>query len=211
MTPSTQDLAKLNRYHYKYDKYSNEDATRRINNKLKNSGYTLTKGKRGIAQYKHDSGFNVISVKGTDIKNHKDIISDVKLGLGMSKYDNQFKSRRNKIKDILKENKEDTYLTGHSLGASIITSSMSKSKSIRDNVKGVHNFNTGYSPMFNKELQKNLNTDDKKILNKKITHHHIKTDIISKSLTDNAVGKVKEYEKVSDNPITNHSISSFEN
>ena len=212
MPPSTQDLARLNRYHYKYDKYSNEDASRRIQNKLKGSGYTLVRGKRGIAEYNHDSGFKVISVKGTDIKNHKDIISDVKLGLGMSKYDNQFKSRRNKIKDILKENKgQDSYLTGHSLGASIITSSMSKSKSIRDNVKGVHNFNTGYSAMFNKELKKDLNTEDKKILNKKITHHHRTDDIISKSLTDDAVGKVKQYEKVSDNPITNHSINHFEN
>ena len=78
MTPTPQDLARLNKLHYKYDKYSNEDATRKINNKLKNSGYTLTRGKRGIAQYKHDSGFNVISVKGTDIKNHKDIIGKKK-------------------------------------------------------------------------------------------------------------------------------------
>ena len=208
--PSSNDLARLTKYHYKIDKYDKNIAKEKINNRLKGSGYELHKIKRGIAHYKHADGHNVISVKGTDIKNHKDIISDIKLGLGLSKYDNQFKSRRNSIKNIMKSNKGDTYLTGHSLGSSIITSSMSKSKSIRDNVKEAHGFNTGYSSIFNKELQSGMKPEDKKILKKKLTHHHIKGDIISKSLTDDAVGNVKQYESVSKNPIKNHSISSFE-
>jgi len=208
---STSNLAKLNKLHYKIDKYNKTEATERINNRLKGTGYKLHKIKRGIAQYKHDDGHNVISVKGTNIKNYKDIMSDISLGLGLSKYDSQFKSRRNKIKDILRENKgQENYLTGHSLGSSILTSSMVKSKSIRDNIKEAHGFNTGYSGLFNKELQKGLEGDEKKILKKKLTHHHTKGDILSHSLTDDAVGEVKIYNTEAKTPIKIHSLDNFE-
>jgi hypothetical protein len=138
-------------------------------------------------------------------------MSDIKLGLGLSKYDNQFKNRTNKIKNILRDTKGDVnYLTGHSLGSSIISSAMTKSKSIRDNIKEAHGFNTGYTGLFNKELKKYLTPNDKKVIKKKLTHHHIKGDVISKSLTDDSLGKVIEYDSDANNSLTQkHSLKSF--
>ena len=40
---------------------------------------------------------NVISVKGTNVYNVKDLISDVQLGLGVQSSDKQFKDRRKGI------------------------------------------------------------------------------------------------------------------
>jgi hypothetical protein len=210
---SPKELAKLNKYHYKVDKYGKDEAIERINNKLKGSNYKLEKLSRGVAHYKHTDGHNVISVKGTDLKNKKDIFSDIRLGLGLSKYDRQFKNRQNKIKNILREtNKGDiNYLTGHSLGSSIITSAMTKSKSIRDNIKEAHGFNTGYTGLFNKELKKDLKPSDKKIIKKKLTHHHIKGDVISESLKDDSLGKVIEHDSPDSISLRQkHSLNSFQ-
>jgi predicted alpha/beta-fold hydrolase len=105
-----------------------------------------------------------VNVKGTDITNKKDILSDIKLGLGLSKHDKQFSSRRKQIKDHMKnEDPNSVTLVGHSLGGSIVTSAMAKSKSIRENVKSAEVFNTGYTKEFGKELSKgNLRNFNKK-------------------------------------------------
>jgi hypothetical protein len=208
--PSSNDLAKLTQLHYLVDKHGKKKATKKINKKLEGTGYEVSKLKRGVAHYKHEDGHNVISVKGTDVKQKKDLVSDIKLGVGFSNSDKQFKHRRNQIKDIIKSNEGDNYLTGHSLGGSIATAGMVKSKSIRDNVKEAHLFNTGYTKSFHDELSSGLKKTDKQELKDKLTHHRTKGDVISNALGSNHIGKVKTYKQESKtNPLSNHSLESI--
>ena len=208
--PDSNDLAKLTQLHYLVDKHGKKKAIKKINKKLDGTGYTVSKLKRGVANYKHEDGYNVISVKGTDVKQKKDLISDIKLGLGFSNSDKQFKQRRNDIKNIIKTNEGDNYLTGHSLGASISTSAMVKSKSIRDNIKKADVFNTGYTKAFHDEMSSGLTKSDKKEIKKKLTHHRTKGDVISNALASNNIGEVKTYKQESKtNPLANHSLESI--
>ena len=125
----TKDLAKLSQLHYKVDKYGKKKATKRINKKLEGTDYKLESLKRGVAIYRHKDGTSVLNSKGTDITNSKDILSDIKLGLGLAKHDQQFKNRTKQIKAHLKkEEPESVTLTGHSLGASTITHAMAGNK-----------------------------------------------------------------------------------
>ena len=208
--PTSNDLAKLTQLHYLVDKHGKKKATKKINKKLDGTGYEVTKLKRGVASFKHDDGHNVISVKGTDISQKKDLMSDLKLGLGISNSDKQFKHRRNEIKDVIKQTDGDNYLTGHSLGGSIATSAMVKSKSIRDNVKEAHLFNTGYTKAFHDEMSTGLKKTDKKELKDKVTHHRTKSDVISNALGSHHIGKVETYKQESStNPLANHSLDSI--
>ena len=204
------DMAKLNSIHYLVDKHGTKKGISKINKKLEGTNYELDKLKRGVASFKNKTdGHHVITVKGTDITNKKDLISDIKLGLGFSKHDKQFKHRTNVIKNIYKETEGDKYLTGHSLGASVITSAMAKSKSIRDNTKKAVGFNTGYTKAFHDEISKDLSKDDKKELNQKVEHHHVLSDVISTGLTKQRIGKLKKYDVDSINPLKLHSLESI--
>lgn len=207
---ATSDLAKLNKIHYLVDKYgTGKKGARKISNKLEGTGYELDRLKRGVASFKSiDNGHTVVTVKGTDIKNKRDLISDIKLGLGFSKHDRQFQNRKKIIKEIYKDSDGDKYLTGHSLGGSIVSSAMAKSKSIRDNTKKAETFNPGYTAAFHNELSKNLNKPIKKELNDKLIHHHIKKDIVSTSLTNQHIGKLKKYSVDSSNPLVKHGLDS---
>ena len=211
--PTTSDLAYMTQLHYLVDKYDNDKATRKINRKLAKHGlkdYSVESLNRGILHYKNKiDNSNVISVKGTNPLNVKDLMSDVKLGLGFSKHDKQFRDRKNEIKRIYKSSTGDNYLTGHSLGGSIATNAMVRSKSIRDNTKHTEVFNTGYTPLFHAELTKGLTKEDKKQLNKKIIQNHTKLDIISESLNAGSIGKVKKIGVASVNPLTLHSLENF--
>ena len=84
-------------------------------------------------------------------------------------------------------------LTGHSLGASIATSALAKSKSIHDIVSRQE---LGHTKEFNEGLSKSLSKDDKKVLKEKLTHHHTKNGVISTALTDReAIGRVKKMKR----------------
>ena len=206
----TKDLAKLSQLHYKVDKYGKKKATKRINKKLEGTDYTLESLKRGVAIYRHKDGTSVLNSKGTDITNTKDLLSDIKLGLGLAKHDQQFKNRTKQIKSHLKkEPPESVTLIGHSLGGSTVTHAMAKSKSIRDNVKRAEVFNTGHTKLFNKELASGLKSDDKSLLKKKLTHHHVISDPISTSLTGRGtIGRVKKYE-AEGSALEKHSLDNF--
>lgn len=208
---SIEDLAKLNSIHYLVDKHgSGKKGLKKINQKLESSNYSIDKLKRGVASFKSkDGSHSVITVKGTDIKNKKDLISDIKLGLGFSKHDKQFKNRTKQIKDIYKTTEGDKYLSGHSLGSSILTSAMAKSKSIRDNTTKAVGFNTGYTKAFHNELSNNLTKADKKELNKKLEHHHVISDVISTELTNQRIGKLKKYAVKSVNPLVKHGLDTI--
>lgn len=211
--PTTSDLAYMTQLHYLVDKFDKNKATRKINRKLVKHGlsdYSVQSLDRGILHYKNKvDNSNVISVKGTNPLNVLDLMSDVKLGLGFSKHDKQFRDRKNEIKRIYKNNDGQNYLASHSLGSSIVTNAMVRSKSIRDNTTRAENFNSGYTPLFHSELSKNLTKQDKKELNKKIIHNQVRGDIISESLKLNSIGKVKTIGVASVNPLALHSLENF--
>ena len=175
--------ADLNKLHYKSQRRDDPEAFMR--KRLAGSDFELKSVKRGIAQFKHGDGSTHVAVKGTDPRNIKDLISDVKLGLGFGGTDKQFKRRRNQLKDIARETDGPLYLTGHSMGSSIVT---------------------GYTSAFHKEVSQGLTPTDKAQLKKKITHHHVKLDPLSTALTFGAVGKVKTYDG---ERIDKHTIDNF--
>jgi len=206
-------LPKLNKLHYLIDRSkTKEQAEKKIRNELKNTDNELVKLQRGVAHYKNNkTGENTIAIKGTDKTNIKDLISDVKLGLGLSSNDKQFKKRKNDIKRILKENPNDEFtLTGHSLGSSVGLMAM-KNKGIRDRISNAQLYNTGYTPAFHKEMIQGLTKDDLKEMKNKITHHHVIGDPISSYLLKERVGELKKYnsENKLTEPLKNHSLDNF--
>jgi len=204
MTTRKVSSADLNKLHYKSQRRKDPDAYMR--KKLAGSDFEVKSVKRGVAQFKHSDGSTHVAVKGTDPRNIKDLISDVKLGLGFGGTDKQFKRRRNQLKDIARAAEGPLYLTGHSLGSSIITKAMSTSKGSRDKVTKADLYNTGYTSAFHKEVSQGLTPSDKAQLKKKITHHHVKSDPLSTALTFGAVGKVKTYDV---DGLDKHTIDNF--
>ena len=196
MPPSKQTLAKLNKLHYKMSDGSDKDKQKAIK-KADKLGYEVVSHKRGVAHFKSKDEadkHHAVTIKGTNPSFKRDLMSDIHLAIGKSSSDKQFKKRTNEIKKIYSgiDNNEDKVLSGHSLGASIAAHAMVKSKSIRDNTKSAHLFNTGMTPAFNAELQKDLKKEDKKELKSKVTQYHVKNDPISAALTiGTQVGKVK--------------------
>ena len=132
---------------------------------------------------------NVISIKGTDKYNPRDLISDVKLGLGIQSSDKQFKERRKQVKDIYRNHNGDKFITGQSLGSSIAIDMLSKSKSTLENTKKAMLFNTRYTSAFHNSIKPHKDT--KKQMKEKIIHNHTKGDIISTALTDKRHGTLK--------------------
>jgi hypothetical protein len=209
--PTKSTLAKLNKLHYKISDGSEKDKKKALK-KVDKIGYEVVSHKRGVAHFKsknEDDRHNVVAVKGTDPTNKQDLMSDLHLAIGQASTDKQFKNRKKQIKKIYSsiDDKEDKHLTGHSLGSSVITHTLAKSKSVRDNTKTAHAFNTGMTPSFNKELQKDLSKQDKKDLKAKLVHHHVKGDPISAALTvGGQIGRVKTTKQTAASPhsLDNH-------
>ena len=190
---------------------SEKDPEAYVREQLKGSDYELQKLNRGVAHYKRISdGSHHVSIKGTDPSKFKDLLSDARLAVGLGGIDKQFKRRTNQVKEIYRNNPEgDKYIVGHSLGGSIGTHMMAKSKGIRGATKQADFYNTGYSPAFHNELRSGLSKDDKKELKSKITHHTILGDVVSSSLLQKAIGKIKPYKIKSGDLLKKHAVSSF--
>jgi hypothetical protein len=207
--PKKIEPVDLTRLHYSVK--TEKDPAAYVREQLKGSDYQLENLNRGVAHYKRISdGSHHVSIKGTDPNMFKDLVSDFKLGVGLGGTDKQFKRRTNQVKEIYRNNPEgDKYIVGHSLGGSIGTHMMAKSKGIRAATKQADFFNTGYTPSFHNELRSGLSKDDKKEIKSKVTHHHILGDVVSSSLLQKAIGKVKPYKIKSGDPLKKHAVSSF--
>ena len=193
--PTKATQAKLNKLHYRMAQGTKKEKAKAVA-KADKMGYAVESSKRGVAHFKSkgEDGHHVVTIKGTDPSNKKDLLSDLKLAVGLSRTDKQFKNRTKQVKKIYAgiDDDGDKMLTGHSLGGSLVSSMMAKSKSIRDNTTKATTFNAGSTMAFNKEISKDLTKEDKKELKKKLLHHHVKGDVISASLTMGPqVGKVK--------------------
>ena len=208
--PTKAIYAKLNKLHYKIADGTKKDKMNAIK-KADKLGYNIESAKRGVAHFKsldNNDLHHVVTVKGTNPRNTKDLMSDIHLAIGKSSSDKQFKRRTNEIKKIYSgiDNNETKYLTGHSLGGSIVTHAMAKSKSIRDNTAKAVTFNPGYTPAFHAEVSKDLKSADKKELKNKLVHNHQTGDLISGALALKSVGKVAVQKKVS---LSAHSLDNF--
>tara|TARA_R110002167_G_scaffold79357_1_gene219039 strand:+ start:4273 stop:4938 length:666 start_codon:yes stop_codon:yes gene_type:complete len=206
--PTDKTFARLNKLHYKISDGDKKTQAKALA-KVDKIGYDIQSSSRGVAHFKSkgEDAHHVVTVKGTDPTNKKDLMSDIHLAIGKSGSDKQFKKRTKDIKKIYAGiGDEEKHLTGHSLGGSIVSHAMVKSKSIRDNTKHAHTYNAGYTPAFHNELSKGLTKDDKRELKTKLKHNHNKGDPISAALTINAVGKVSTTSGTAASP---HSLDNF--
>lgn len=209
------DSAKITQAHYRYQVGLNKERQdKEVQKKLKNIGYNLDKKNTDKDVLTATKGNNVhISFTGTNINSPRDILSDVALATGVQKYNPQFKQRRQKTRQIMREYGDDKEytLSGHSLGGSIALDMMSRSKSIRDRVKTVHAFNPGYTLPFHNSI-KPTDKKIKKELNNKINIHRVKQDIVSAyANNDTAFGNLFEYKHPDkdSNLLQKHSLDSF--
>ena len=204
--PTDKELAKLSKLHYRLVS-DDPRAQKRAYKKLDKIGYEPVNVQRGISHFRSKDPndiHSVISLKGTTLPNKKDIMSDLKLAFGMEGNDQQFKNRTKQIKRIYQETPESKYITSHSLGSSIATYALATSPSILENTKRAVSFNPGYTSFFHKSISKDPKVV--KAVNKKLTHYHARSDPISSSVTDKAVGRVKIVEPKLNDP---HTINNF--
>lgn len=181
---------------YLYQDLPEEKAHRRATKKLKKIGYDLDRENTNKDVLTAVKGNNVhINFSGTDISNPRDIISDAALAVGVQRANPQFTARRRKTRSIIREygDDKDYSLSGHSLGGSIALNTVAQSKSIRDRVKKVDVFNSGYTLPFHNSIK----PTDKKVkreLDRKVTHHRVRGDLVSAySHNDVAFGNLAEY------------------
>ena len=88
----------------------------------------------------------------------------------------------------------DYSMSSHSLGGSILIDTLARSKSIRQRVNTAHTFNAGYSKMFHDSIPA-LDKQEQKELNKKVSHHRVKGDIVSAHMNKQvAFGNLAEYD-----------------
>jgi len=209
------ESAKIANIHYIYqDRPNKQRADKIVKRKLGRLGYKLDKANTDADVLTAKKGDNVhINYSGTNIRNPRDIISDVALATGVQKINPQFKERRQKTRSIMRQYGDDNSysLGGHSLGGSIALNTLSQSKSIRDRTKVAHVFNPGYTKAFHESIK----PTDKKIkreLDKKVTVHRVKGDLVSAYANkDTAFGAVAEYTHKDNNSDLSdkHSLSSF--
>lgn len=205
---SAKEAAKITSAHYNFDEWSHDPKT--MESKMKEElpkdfyvNYGLSN--RGVMVAERGNQ-RVISIKGTNPTNRSDILSDIQLAMGLHKSNIQFRERKNQIKNIMRRDPDkEYYLTGHSLGGSVLTHAMTTSPSILRNVKKAYTFNSGGTPAFEAMLKPRK--ENITMVNEKLEHHKTKADAIS--ATPSRYGETIFRKQKSRNPFTAHSITNF--
>ena len=215
MLPTMSESAKISNIHYIYqDRPNKERADKIVKRKLGRLGYELdsTNSNKDVLTAKRGNNIH-INYSGTNINSPRDIISDAALGVGVQRINPQFKERRQKTRNIMRQygNDRDYSLGGHSLGGSIALNTVSQSKSIRDRTKVAHIFNPGYTKAFHESIK----PSDKKVkkeLNEKVNIHRVKGDLVSAHANkETAFGNSFEYSHQDKNADLSdkHSLDTF--
>ena len=215
MLPTMSESAKISNIHYIYqDRPNKERADKIVKRKLGRLGYELdsTNSNKDVLTAKRGNNIH-INYSGTNINSPRDIISDAALGVGVQRINPQFKERRQKTRNIMRQygNDRDYSLGGHSLGGSIALNTVSQSKSIRDRTKVAHVFNPGYTKAFHESIK----PSDKKVkkeLNEKVNIHRVKGDLVSAHANkETAFGNSFEYSHQDKNADLSdkHSLDTF--
>jgi len=206
---------KISNIHYIYqDRPNKHRADKIVKRKLGRLGYELDSANSNKDVLTAKRGNNVhINYTGTNINSPRDIISDVALGVGVQRINPQFKERRQKTRNIMRQYGDDTNfsMSGHSLGGSIALNTLSQSKSIRDRTKVAHVFNAGYTKAFHESIKPSDNKV-KKELDKKVNIHRVKGDIVSAHANkETAFGNLFEYKHKDNNSDLSdkHSLDTF--
>ena len=216
MLPTMSEIAKIANIHYIYQQRPNKlKADRMAKRKLGRLGYELdeTNTDKDVLTAKRGNNIH-INYTGTNVNSPRDIISDVALATGVQRINPQFKERRQKTRDIMRQygDDKDYSLGGHSLGGSIALNTMKQSKSIRDRVNVVHAFNPGYTKAFHESIK--VDKPIKKELDKKVNIHRVKKDIVSAwSHNETAFGNLFEYDHKDKDAdlLDKHSLDTFTN
>ena len=170
------ESAKIANIHYIYQQRPNKErANKMVKRKLGRIGYELDEANTDKDVLTAKRGNNIhINYTGTNVNSPRDIISDVALATGAQRINPQFKERRQKTREIMRQygDDKDYSLGGHSLGGSIALNTMKQSKSIRDRVNVVHAFNPGYTKAFHESIK--VEKTIKKELDKKVNIHRVK-------------------------------------
>ena len=214
--PKGNEAAKIAKIHYIYQQRPNKErADNLAKRKLGRLGYELDSSNTDKDVLTAKRGDNIhINYTGTNIESPRDILSDAALAVGIQNKNKQFSDRRKKTRDIMRKygDDKDYSLGGHSLGGSIALNTMKESKSIRDRVKTVHVFNPGITPLFNNSIK--VDKSIKKELDKKVTIHRVKGDIVSahanKEVSFGQLAEYKHEDKDSD-ILDKHSLDTFTN
>ena len=207
------EAAQIAKIHYRFQVGENrERQDKYAKRKLGRLGYELDSANTNKDVLTAKRGNNVhINYTGTNVNNPRDILSDVALGVGVQRSNQDFKSRRKQTRDIMRSygDDKDYSLGGHSLGGSHALNNMSQSKSIRDRVKSVHIFNPGYTLPFHNSIK--VNKETKKELDKKVNVHRVKGDIVSAHANkETAFGNVFEYKADKDADLFDkHTLDNF--
>jgi len=134
--------------------------------KASNEVYTQKKDRKGFDGYDYVKGvstndiavfFNntnndyIISHRGTQLDDNEALEADLLIAAGKRGAGKLFTRRNKRTKGLVENIKEadpnaNIHLTGHSLGGSSVINSMND-EFINNNVKSVHTFNTGVSPI----------------------------------------------------------------
>jgi len=194
--PRMNESAEIAKIHYRYQVGENrEKQDKYAKRKLLRLGYELDSANTNKDVLTATRNNNVhINYTGTNVNNPRDLLSDVALGVGVQRSNQDFNDRRKKTRDIMRQygDDKDYSLGGHSLGGSHALNNMSQSKSIRDRVKSVHVFNPGYTKPFHESIKVDKAT--KKELDKKVNVHRVKGDVVSAHANkETAFGNVFEY------------------
>ena len=143
------ESAEIAKIHYRYQVGENKERQDKYaKRKLGRLGYVLDSANtnKDVLTATRDNNVH-INYTGTNVNNPRDLLSDVALGVGVQRSNQDFNDRRKKTRDIMRQygDDKDYSLGGHSLGGTHALNNMSQSKSIRDRVKSVHVFNPGYT------------------------------------------------------------------
>ena len=210
------ESAKIANIHYIYQQRPNKErANKMVKRKLGRFGYELDEANTDKDVLTAKRGNTVhINYTGTNVNSPRDIISDVTLATGVQRINPQFKERRQKTREIMRQygDDKDYSLSGHSLGGSIALNTIKLSKSIRDRVNVVHAFNPGYTKAFHESIK--VEKTIKKELDKKVNIHRVKKDIVSAwSHNETAFGNLFEYDHKDKNAdmLDRHSLDTFTN
>ena len=206
----TQTSAKLAEMSYEIGKTKQKDripdAINNVNDHLEEEGinYEVVPEwtDRHITTYRNLDDANKIHIshKGTQFGSStgsKDVLSDLKIALGLGNHDKHVRRRKKRTERIIKNlDPSELTMSGHSLGGTTLNYTIGKSKKTREKLLQADTFNAGSSFAFNNDLK--LSERAKKELKEiPITHHRTRNDIVSKGLTEDAFGvpfgQLKEY------------------
>ena len=178
---------------------SKDDRIDIINKNIEKTGYHAVKEKsnRDIVYYENPENKSVfISHRGTDFNKKNDVSADLYFALGKEKHSKEFKTRRNKTSELVKNIPDDYKLnmSGHSYGGASINDTIRNKKNVREKLNEAHTYNSAFSP-FTTKLKPKIKDD----LDKKITHHRTSTDAVSSaSQINRQFGKMKTYKTKND-------------